>query len=373
MTVARPARATARARQDALHRGEGVALVRARRLARRRIRAQNPPRAKAGCSRASACRASGRGAAAARGSAWERPVSTKLRCRVETPARFDKSSWLMRRCSRHWRRSASGAELGLSRSTSRTWQRRHATDRNEPLTYAHHDLRGNWHADVVGGGCTHGHTPITRRNKRGVPAGLGRFANLVRPLSASNSPRRLAARAGPSVTWPATSSVRSPRSPPAISKAKAPRPSPSVRSRLGAGGPPPSSPTRWTRPRSAIGGLLDVLDRRRVERARWRRLRRLARPRHRGAALRRRRARRRHRRRARPRPSPDQGRTRRRGIARCLDLDDQGFNAVLALDGYDEIAIGDVAVRCASQGTPASSSSPPPAAEILPTSASTKR
>ena len=59
----------------------------------------------------------------------ERPVSTKLRCRVDTSAWIDSSSWLSRRRSRHsrsssptgrfWRLLAWAAERGAGRTAER--------------------------------------------------------------------------------------------------------------------------------------------------------------------------------------------------------------------------------------------------------------
>ena len=85
-------------------------------------RSRPPPAAR--CARAAARPAARPAAAPSRGWAAARPVSTKLRWRVDTSASWARSSWLRRRCWRQWRRwapngsAAVGGALDVCMATS---------------------------------------------------------------------------------------------------------------------------------------------------------------------------------------------------------------------------------------------------------------
>ena len=67
---------------------------------------RNRPPAAAGCVPAAGTSSCSARCSSSSRLGWLRPVSTKLRCRVETSASIDSSSWLRRRRSRHCRSSS---------------------------------------------------------------------------------------------------------------------------------------------------------------------------------------------------------------------------------------------------------------------------
>ena len=108
-----PGRARGRAARARAPRAPGS--CRDRRAAARRRAGRSRRRAGAGCDRAAGPRAARRAAAPSRRSGRERPVSTKLTWRADTPASRARSSWLRRR---RWRQSRSSGPTPARTLTS---------------------------------------------------------------------------------------------------------------------------------------------------------------------------------------------------------------------------------------------------------------